>query len=113
TENYLMNFPQIEGLGGGSANGTVTSGTSNPPNKTKGQAGSNNVNLFPGSKYRMLSGRISGNDYEEEFPGLAPGTNGNKNKASAEKTTVAATAASVKYKPQNWQTPAPNPSQVL
>lgn len=114
TENYLMNFPQIDTMGnsgtGGSSSGmggsasAVSSSNSGANSKNNNHT---NVNLFPGSKYRIASGKINAHEYEQEFPGLGLGSSkseGAKKKAAAP-ASVAATAANMKFKPQNWQAP--------
>lgn len=116
TENYLMNFPQIDTMGnsgtGGSSSGMGgnASGGINSTSGSSGNKSSNNhtnVNLFPGSKYRIASGKINAHEYEQEFPGLGPESSksGAAKKKAAAPTSVAAAAATMKFKPQNWQAP--------
>ena len=85
TENYILNFPSIEGTGINSC-------------------GDDDVNLFPSStKYRMFTGgNISNAQYDQEFPGLAIPTLAKNNSGV---NTLATVASSVKYKPQNWSQP--------
>src|SRR5699024_6611388 len=106
TENYLVNFPQIQAL---SAGGIGSTTSSVPKQKPKAQAESTNLSLFPGPKNRRFSGGIIENEYEEEFPGLGrPGSSGTNKLVTGNKSMSTVSGASAKYKGPNSKAPPPN-----